>query len=453
MNSYKTPSLERRTLLRSSFGLAALGTLPWLSGCSSSPSTVAPIVGPPQEVGLIAADLPRKTVSTDSPMVDEVVAGIAAFGADLHRVTATTDQNWTASPLSIAVASGMLRAGCRGDTALQLDQTLHLPIDDVPEGLPHEALNALTADLVTTGPVKVGEDPVKRGDLGPGPIVGIANGLFIDTDFQDEVRQDFLAILAQQYGAGAIGVDFDAGSAVQTINEWVSAQTRERITELFDSLDPATVMVLCNAVYLKATWREQFEESATEDGDFASPGGTISVPMMRHTFDRAASTKNERFQRITLPYVGDELSMRIVLPAGVVADVEALNALLDHAMQAGLDDRAGGVDLVLPRWDTATDIDLKAALETLGMTDAFDPMTADLSGIADADLFVSKAIHRANVTVDEKGTEAAAVTGFAVEETSAVLGIEMRVDRPFVWAVVHEPTGTPVFVGHVVNPM
>ncbi|HVQ87390.1 MAG TPA: serpin family protein [Actinomycetes bacterium] len=453
MHTPRFPDLDRRTLLGGSLGLAAVGSLPWLAGCSSTPSTAAVDPGPPQQVGLISADLPRKEVSIDSPMVDEVVAGIASFGIDLHRVTATSTENWTASPLSIAVAAGMLRAGCRGETAEQLDGTLHFPKGDVPEGLPHEALNALTAELVTTVPVKVGEDPVKQGQPGPKPIVGVANALFIDTDFQSFVKDQFLALLAQQYGAGAIGVNFDAPSAVNTINEWVSTQTRDRIKTLFKELDPATVLVLCNAVYLKATWAEQFDEPATKNGNFTSPTGVMQVPLMNNTFDRVPYIETDSYQRVTLAYVGDELSMRIVLPRDTVTDVDALNALLDVAVEPHPAQQSRAVDLTLPKWDAATDIDLRSVLSELGMTDAFDPNLADLSGIADADLYVAKAVHRANVTVDEKGTEAAAVTGFAVEVLSAIIALKMRVDRPFVWAVMHEPTGTPVFVGHVVNPM
>ncbi|MDQ2750828.1 MAG: serpin family protein, partial [Actinomycetota bacterium] len=106
----------------------------------------------------------------------------------------------------------------------------------------------------------------------------------------------------------------------------------------------------------------------------------------------------------------------------------------------------------LPRWDTATDLALVGPLSRLGMVEVFSA-GADLGGIA-PNLFVSDAIHRANVTVDEAGTEAAAVTGIAMRATAMREGspIVMQADRPFAWAVVHEPTGTAIFAGHVTNP-
>jgi serine protease inhibitor len=105
------------------------------------------------------------------------------------------------------------------------------------------------------------------------------------------------------------------------------------------------------------------------------------------------------------------------------------------------------VQLTLPRWDTATDLELLGPLGALGFTDF-----GDLAGIA-AGVFVSQAIHRANITVDEEGSEAAVVTGIAVGTSAHTPPTTiMRVDRPFVWAVVHEPTQTPIFVGHIVDP-
>jgi serpin B len=114
------------------------------------------------------------------------------------------------------------------------------------------------------------------------------------------------------------------------------------------------------------------------------------------------------------------------------------------------------VRVALPRWDFATDIDLGPVLQGLGMTDAFSAVSADLSGIGGhpGDLVVGQAVHRANITVDEAGTEAAAVTGGGVEPTSAEppAQVAVRADHPFAFVIVHKPTGTPVFTGQVTDP-
>ncbi|MDH5277454.1 MAG: hypothetical protein OEW53_00245, partial [Actinomycetota bacterium] len=154
----------------------------------------------------------------------------------------------------------------------------------------------------------------------------------------------------------------------------------------------------------------------------------------------------DRWQRITLPYVGDELTMRIVLPRTVARDLPALNALVPVATAPVAADLYQTVDLTLPRWDTNTSLELLSELRELGLNSL-----GDLTGIAPG-VRVTQAVHRANITVDEEGSEAAAVTGIAIDVSAQVPTTTMRVDRPYAWAVVHEPTQTPVFVGHVVDP-
>ncbi len=437
--------LDRRSLLGGMLGLLALGTAPALAGCSRSSSGAGPVA--PVELTPLAYHAAREDVGlADAPHLAAVVTGMREFAQQLHRVSATAQQNWTASPVSIAMAFGMLRAGARGGTARQLDDVFGWP-GGPAAGSPHEALNAITADLVTTEAVPTGPAPTGSDGTAPPPIVAVANGLFVDRSFAPEVREEFLALLATQYGAQATAVSFaDPVAAAAVINGWVDEHTRGRIDKLFDELDPTTVLVLANAVYLKTTWASQFGAASTTDGPFRTTDGSVTAPLMHQQLTDAAYDDSAHWQRIVLPYVGGELTMRVVVPRAVVRDAAALNALLPLAV-AKPASRHELVDLTLPRWDTATDLPLLAPLADLGFTDL-----GELTGIAPG-VEVSDAIHRANVTVDEEGTEAAAVTGIAVR-TSAVIAtpVELTADRPFIWAVVHEPAGTPVFAGHVVDP-
>ena len=222
---------------------------------------------------------------------------------------------------------------------------------------------------------------------------------------------------------------------------------------MFERLDPETALVVANAVYLKATWQNQFSNHATTDGPFTTAAGEpVAARLMREQFQSVCYAAGDGWQRVSLPYVGNELAMRVVVPTGHATDIASLAPALAAASQPSLTDRSAWVDLTLPKWDTKTDLPLVPALGKLGVAEMFDAR-ADLSGIA-PDLFVSDAIHRANITVDETGTEAAAVTGIAARATGMREGspIVVRADRPFAWAVVHEPTGTPIFTGHVTNP-
>jgi serpin B len=416
-------------------GLLALGAAPVLTACGTSRESLpgGPVpVSAKKRIDVSLAAAPRSA---------EVVRGMSAFAARLHRETATATENYTVSPFSIAVAFGMLRAGARGDMARQIDEVFGFPTSTRPEGSPHETFNALTADLLTPSALKGGDRA---------PIVEVANGLFVDEDFGPMVKPAFADTLAEQYGARPETVDF-SGDAIARLNAWTSQQTHGRISELFETLDPLTVLVLANAVYLKASWLTQFEPGVTSPQPFRTTAGSeVGVPMMSQETPPVRYAENAQWQRITLPYVGDELAMRVVLPRDVVTGVPALTSLLDVATASTGKDRPEVVALDLPRWDTATKLDLLAAVRSLGLTDL-----VDLRGITEeVDLELSQAVHRATITVDETGSEAAAVTGLGIRVLSAMPPptITMRVDRPFVWAIVHEPSQTPVFVGHVVDP-
>ena len=280
--------------------------------------------------------------------------------------------------------------------------------------------------------------------------MAIVNGLFVDRSFERQVQTAFLRVLAGQYGANPDLVSFTDPSAAAAINAWVDRQTRGRITKLFDQLDPSTRLVLANAVYFKAAWQLPFTDRTTVGAFTTGRGHRVDAHLMHQTCG-VGYAAGDGWQRVSLPYAGGDLVMRIVVPTRPAHDVATLSRALAAAVHNGPPDPERLVDLTLPRWNAATDLGLVPELTRLGMPDAFGAR-ADLSGIAPG-LCVSDAVHRANITVDEKGTEAAAVTGIAVA-ASAMAGPEVavRADRPFAWAVVHVPTGTPMFTGHVVDP-
>jgi serine protease inhibitor len=462
-SDHARPAVSRRAALQAGLGLLALSGLPTLAGCGSSGHHPAATgTGAPRAltVDVARADIPLSQVD-----VAPVVAGMTRFGADLYRVAATTTANWTISPMSIDVAFGMLRAGARGGTAKQIDHVFGYPATTVPSGSPHAVLNALTARLTSDRPVPTSpaspsspsspsSSPSSSGPgptQPPAPIVAIANALFVDRSYESQVQKAFLRVLAGQYGASPDLVTFSDPSAVATINAWVTAQTRGRITKLFDHLDPSTRLVLANAVYLKAAWALPFSPDRTMTGAFTTGAGhRVQAHLMRQ-MSGLGYAAGDGWQRVSLPYSGGDLVMRIVVPTRPARDIAALGHALALATYAGKPDPVRPVDLTVPRWSTATMLPLVPPLVKLGLPAAFG-QHADLSGIAPG-LFVSDAIHRANITVDEKGTEAAAVTGIAI----AVSGIAgsvatVRADRPFAWAIVHAPTGTPMFTGHVVDP-
>jgi serpin B len=334
----------------------------------------------------------------------------------------------------------MARAGARGATADQLDRVFGFPA-----GGPHAALNVLSQTLATIdGP----PPPSSRGpandhsaDVPAPPLVAIANALFVQDGFQ--VKQPFLHTLAAQYGAGVRTVDFGSSAAKEAIDAWVRAQTANRIKQLFDYLDPATLLVIANAVYFKGDWVVRFDRAKT--APFARADGSVVHAPMMHSLASYRYAAGRGWQAVELPYAHSDLAMWILVPRGATTPGELLSPKALATVGSHL--RKQEIDLSLPRWDFGTTIPLLAELKEIGLTDL-----GNFAGISDSGLYVSDAIHRANITVDEQGTEAAAVTGIALLICGGCGTTAVRADHPFAFAVVHRPTKTPLFIGHVADP-
>ncbi|MCG5219808.1 serpin family protein [Streptosporangium sp. KLBMP 9127] len=371
--------------------------------------------------------------------VAQTVQGLTSFGHALYTRTAKPGANTVLSPLSIAYAYGMARAGATDATGAELDKVFGFPAEG-----PHSAFNTLSKDIVTVdGPPPKPETGAERdGAKEPAaPVVGIANGLFAQQGLK--VGPDFLRTLTAQYGSGVRTVDF-AGDATKTIDKWVNDQTAGRIKKLFDQLSPNTKVVLANAVYLKAEWEEPFVGDAPEKTSFTrADGSTAPVELMK----KSASfryAEGPGWQAVELPYAKGDLAMWILLPAKGGSPGDLLKPAALSQVSTGLKETQ--VEVALPGWDFATNLDLKPPMAALGLK------SNDFSGITEG-AQIDQAVHRANITVDEWGTEAAAVTGLAFPVMAAPsAGTKVRADHPFAFAIMHKPTSTPLFIGQVADP-
>ena len=270
---------------------------------------------------------------------------------------------------------------------------------------------------------------------------------------------EYLDTLALDYGAGMQLVDFvgDPEGARVAINDWVSDQTEGWIEDLIPPgvIDTLTRLVLTNAIYFNAAWAGPFDENQTADGSFyLLDGSEVTVPMMHHTASYGYA-EGEGYRAIELPYDGHELSMVILLPAE--GEFEAFEDTLDaERVDAILSDLAygGEVALTMPKFEVESDFSLVKALSALGMPIAFS-MDADFSGMdGTRDLFIGEVLHKAFITVDEAGTEAAAATAVEMQLKAAPMEpIEVTVDHPFILFIRDVETGTILFVGRVVNPI
>ncbi len=376
-----------------------------------------------------------------------LVAGGNHFAIRLHHELATQEGNLIYSPLSISTALTMLYAGARGDTETQMATALGYTL---PQDRLHPAMNWLDLELSS----RADADP---GDHGGKPFaLRVVNRIWGQTGF--EVLPAFLDTLATSYDAGLSLFDFskDAPAARVAINAWVAEQTNGRIKDLLPEglPDENSRLVLTNAVYFYASWKKVFDHDATHAATFHPlVGADVSVPMMHKHDEDGAYAAGDGYVLAELPYVGDQVAMTLLVPdAGRFAEIEAsLTGEKLDTMLAGLE--PAGLEISVPRFQIEHSLDLPELLAALGMTSAFDPLKADLSGINDTEpLYVKAVLHKAFIKVDEDGTEAAAATDVVIEGDGALIEENVTVDRPFLFFLRDRVTGTIIFVGRVTNP-
>jgi serpin B len=399
-----------------------------LAGCGSQ---VADEARPP-EGDVVGADVPRaapKDVDTG-----ELVAGLNGFGLDYMRLLAeeAREKNVVFSPLSIAIAFGMAEAGARGETAAQIADVFGFPSQG--EEL-HAAFNRLDQELADSGK----------------STLRLANRMYPRIGYP--LVGDFVRTLAAQYGAPLERLDFvgDSEGSRQRINQWVAKRTEDRIKELLKPgfIDPDTVLVLVNALYLEAKWAQPFGKEATAPAPFTRPdGSTVDAPLMHNPELYTRFVDSERLQAVEIPYGDGELSMLVLVPGqGEFAEFERG---FDGAELASIERqmREGVVDLALPRWKAHFEVDLIATLKKMGLTEL-----GGFSGISPEDPDLDKGVHGADIEVDEEGTIAAAATALGFRESAApVPDAVILADRPFLYLIRDTETGTILFAGRVVDP-
>ena len=387
------------------------------------------------------------------------------LGFDLYRQFASGDANICLSPYSIQSALAMTFAGAEGDTRAEMARVLHFPNDDTKI---HASFAALQASLgeIPQKTAKIVEQSKHAGGPSEPITLAIANRLFAQSDY--EIRDSFQQLVKKFYGAPCEPLDFkkDPESARAHVNKWVADQTRDRIRDLIPKggIEPLTRMVLANAIYLKAPWGSEFKETLTKPKPFRVHGGKpVNVPMMEQQ-KAFGYAKREGFVAVTIPYSGSELQLVILLPdeVGGFANLEyrlSSQMLMDCAKLP-----AEEVDLELPKFKIEPPtIPLADNLKELGMQMSFDvpPNSANFDRMSprqrDKYLAISNVFHKTFIAVDEKGTEAAAATAVVMQEASARLEkpkepIHVKVDRPFVYAIQHVPSGACLFVGRVTDP-
>ena len=382
------------------------------------------------------ADLPPANPAN----IGELVDASNYFAMNMFSNLSNGGENMFFSPYSIFTALGMVYEGARNGTADEIRSVFHFPSD-----------NQTRLDLFKglIGHINGG---------GTGCNLSTANALWVDKAF--EVLKSYRDALTDYYKAEAATVDFVNAleESRLRINHWVEDQTNGKIKDLFPrgSLDAGTCLVLTNAIYFKGDWQKQFNTSNTVKRDFhPSPTQTVQAQMMVRNDDLSEFnyTENQDMQMLEMDYSGGKMSMLVVLPKGDgTSDIEKmLGPQKLTEWKSKLEKKR--VDVYFPKFTLNTKYFLEQNLSDMGMPSAFTG-AADFSGIdGRKDLLISHVIHQAYVSVDEKGTEAAAATGIsfekgAIEPTHPTF----NADHPFIFIIQEKETGNILFMGKLVDP-
>lgn len=421
-------------------------------GCGAAEGTVAttpePAASPTAATSPAAAADPTPPEPSappaqglDAEQARGVGRAVNGFAADLFARLAAASGNVACSPASLEAALAMTAAGARTETRAEMLRVLHT--DD-------PGLDAIGHAL------RAWDDPARETYT-----LRVANRLFGEDAYTFE--EPYLARVRAAFGAPVERLDFIGAPepARALINGWVAEHTRDRIRALIPegAIDALTRLVLVNAVYLDARWETPFDRNATRPVTFRVDGRTAVEVDTMHATRTLAYGQIDGATIVELPYRGDELAMRFVLPAeGTPPEAWATEAHLSDTTALG----SQRVALSLPKFrlEPAT-IPLEDHLTALGMHLAFDDDRADFTGMANPPnagdrLHVSSAFHKAFVRVDEDGTEAAAASAVIMAARGAAMRepepVVLRFDRPFLFVLRDLRTGAVLFLGRVSDP-
>lgn len=393
------------------------------TGCSSS-------------VNLMEGIKPNNEIGVMRQMDEKFNQAILNFTWNMFKESSSNEGNLMISPISAYFALAMAANGADGDTKTEMMKALsieNVPLDDLNKGL-NAWMNTITKDRIAK--------------------FSITNSIWYREGFK--ANKDFLQTNADYYSAYIRSLDFTQKSAPDTINRWVKEATNDKIDRIVGEINDDLVMYIINAIYFNGDWKYEFSANKTRKETFNAPGGKVETDFM----SRRGKMDYLEFNGITgviLPYLDEQFAFVGLLPEEGEAPKDIINNLtvldLINLMK---NKEEKNIELSIPKFEVSYEDSLINELSNIGMNLPFEPYSADFSKMNESgekDLFIGEIKHKTYIRVDEKGTEAAAVTSIGVEATSMPVELpRLTFDRPFVYGIVDVTTGIPLFIGIMENP-
>ena len=387
-------------------------------------------------------DIPRKKDRTDIPLTKSEQA-LADAGNDFafslfRRVSSSHAQpsNIILSPISVNYMMSMLNNGATGKTAEEISRVLGFG-DSKPE-----EINAYNQKMI-----------VASADLDPQVTVHTANSIWVRDGIN--ILPAFRESNESYYKASVRNLDFSKPDALKQINGWTSKNTDGRIPEILDKVNPNACIYLLNAIAFRGEWSTPFEKSDTNKDIFTDAQGREQEVQMMNASFQGIVCEHEKFRMLSRSYGNDAFSMSILLPDEGVTNAEVI-ALLNVQSWKQLQQNRNGyqIHLKIPRFAAAYAINLNDVLQSLGIVSAFSSDAADFSKLSTTRIFLSRALQKARIEVDEEGTKAETVTlgeGWASSPgpRPEMQKMDFFVNRPFIYLISEYSTGAIYFIGEV----
>lgn len=379
------------------------------------------------------------THATDES-VSSLVDSLNDFSFDFYNeIIKENNGNIFFSPYSIYTALSMAYEGSDGNTASEMNNVLNIkqadPITQSSFGKVYNLLN-------------------KKQD---GYEISTANAFWANNDYT--FLESYLSLLQDYYMAEANELDFAKNiEAAEIINNWIEEKTNDRIKDMIKSsnLDDLTKLVLTNAIYFKGFWAKQFDSDSTYTTDFElSDNKMTNVDMMVYSGEDSNFNYSEidsaGLKILQLDYKYKDLSMIIILP--IDNDISTVESQFskENLIEWKSSLYEIEVNVEIPKFKFETEYNLNQLLINMGIKHAFNPGAADFSKMdGTKNLYISEALHKAYIEVNEEGTEAAAATAIIMKLSMAPN--QFKADHPFLFLIEHKETGAILFIGRVMNP-
>lgn len=371
------------------------------------------------------------------PMDTELNKAILDFTWNMFKESSENDGNIMISPPSAYLALAMTLNGADNETKTEM-------------------LKGLSADNITLDDLNIGLNDWMNSLMSKDRIakLSITNSIWLREGYK--ANKDFLQRNADYYSAYIRSLNFSDSLAPATINKWVKDATNDKIEKIVEEIDDDVMMYLINAIYFNGDWKEQFSPNKTLNMEFNTPSGIVKTDFMNRRGNIDLLQLNN-ISGVVLPYMDEQFAFVGLLPAQGQTPKDLINNLSALDLMKLLKNKeVKNIELSLPKFESSYEDSLKNELSNMGMNIAFDPSKADFSQMSEdlqKDLYISEVKQKTYIKVDEKGTEAAAVTSVGAEVTSMLIELPRVVfDRPFVYGIVDVTTGIPLFIGIMENP-